>query len=50
MTPIFPFAPGSDAQVLDRAGDVADQSLVGHPAGGPRRRGGVVGSGARGLA
>ena len=50
MTPNFPLAPGKRAQVLDRAGDIADQSLVGHAAGGPHRRRGVVGRGARRLA
>ena len=37
-------------EVLDRARDIAHQSLVGHAAGRPRRRGGVVGRGTRGLA
>ncbi len=41
---------GQSAQVLHRAGDIADQSLIGHPSGGPHRGGGVIGRGARGLA
>jgi hypothetical protein len=41
---------GQSAQVLYRAGDIADQALIGHPAGGTHRRGGVIGRGARGLA
>ena len=46
----LPVAARQRAQVLHRAGDIADQSLVGHPAGRAYRRGGVIGSGARGFA
>ena len=37
-------------QVLHRAGDITDQALIGHPAGRPHGRGGVIGGGAGGLA
>ena len=46
----LPVGARQPAQVLHRAGDIADQSLVGHPAGRPHRRCGVIGIGARGLA